>query len=161
MRRWLLGSAVLAGCLPEAPTELEGKLGFSVQDAILIPCKTVGGEQMLFGLARSGSGCQGHAPRKRTCEGLTSLLAYPFACQTGAIPMTLTTSDATLVWIGGVTELQNLSTATVTAVEHRACRGTPQTLGREVVISDPGSQTATLDFQFEEMTGAVPFTVCR
>ena len=85
MYRWMLVGAVLAGCESEAPTELDGELGFAVQDAMLIPCRTATGEQMVFGLLRSGDGCSTEAPRRRTCEGMTSLLSYPFACQTGAV----------------------------------------------------------------------------
>ena len=161
MHRWLLGSAVLTGCLSEAPTDLEGEMGFAVQDAILVPCRTTTGKQMVFGLLRSGKSCSGNSPRKRTCEGLTSLLSYPFACQTGAIPMTITASDATLVWIGDVHSLDDLTTATVTSVEHRTCGGPPQTMVGDVVILDQGRSSVALDFRFDEMFGEIDFIVCR
>ncbi len=157
MRQWLLVSAVLSGCPSDAPTELEGEQGFAVQDALLIPCTTASGEQMMFGLVRSPEGCQ-DAPRRRTCEGMTSLLSYPFACQTGAIPMTLTSSDAVLVWISGA---EDLSTATISSVERRGCGGVPQPIAAEPLVLSHRSDRVVLAFQGEELSGEVTFTVCR
>ncbi|MDG1483863.1 MAG: hypothetical protein P8R54_30005 [Myxococcota bacterium] len=158
MRQWLLVSAVLSGCLSDAPTELEGELGFTVQDALLVPCTTASGEQMMFGLVRAPDGCQDAAPRRRTCEGMTSLLSYPFACQTGAIPMTLTSSDAILVWISGA---DDLSTATLTAVERRGCRRGSRTLTSDSLSLSQRNAHTVLTFQGEELSGAVALTVCR
>ena len=158
MRRWLLVSAVLSGCLSDASTELEGELGFAVQDALLIPCTTAAGEQMMFGLARSPDGCGDTAPRRRTCEGMTSLLSYPFACQTGAIPMTLTSSDAVLVWVSGTEEL---STATLTSVERRGCSGRSRPLTSDSIVLSQRSNRIVLAVQGEELSGEVAFTVCQ
>jgi len=158
VRQWLLVSAVLSGCLPDTPTELEGELGFTVQDALLVSCTTASGEPMMFGLVRSPSGCQDAEPRRRTCEGMTSLLSYPFACQTGAIPMTLTSSDAVLVWISGA---EDLSTATLTAVERRGCRGASRPLTSEALRLHQRSGHTVLAFQGEELSGEVALTVCR
>lgn len=158
MRQWLLVSAALSGCPSGAPTELEGELGFAVQDALLIPCTTASGEQMMFGLVRSPTGCQAAAPRRRTCEGMTSLLSYPFACQIGAIPMTLTSSDAVLVWISGA---EDLTTATISSLERRGCGGLSQPLAADSPVLSPRSDHAVLAFQGEELSGEVEFTVCR
>jgi hypothetical protein len=156
--QWLLVSAVLSGCLSETPTELEGELGFAVQDALLIPCQTTSGEQMMFGLIRSGEGCSDTPPQRRTCEGMTSLLSYPFACQTGAIPMTLTASDAALVWIANA---DSPATATITSIERRGCGEVPQPVSGEMMVLDQRADGAVLEFRGEELSGAVKFTVCQ
>jgi hypothetical protein len=161
MHRWLLGSAVLSGCLSEAPAALEGELGFVVQDALLVPCRTASGEQMMFALIRSPEGCQDTPPRRRTCEGMTSLLSYPFACQTGAIPMTLTAQDAALIWIGDIQDLHSLSTATVTSIERRGCGGTPQPIIAEATLHSQRADSVVLALASEELSGSVSLTVCR
>jgi len=159
VRQWLLVGAVLLACQPAAPTELEGELGFAVHDAYLIPCRTAAGEQMVFGLIRSSTGCAGAPPRRRSCEGMASLLSYPFACQTGAIPLTLT-ADATLVWLRDVHSLSDLTLTTITSVEHRRCGGTPHTLVGDAAIIGQQREDATLELRFEELSGTVNVTVC-
>lgn len=159
MRQWLLVGAVLQACQPAAPTELEGELGFTVHDAYLIPCRTAAGEQMVFGLIRSSKGCAGAPPRRRSCEGMANLLSYPFACQTGAIPVTLT-ADATLVWIRDVHSLADLTLTTITSVEHRRCGESPHTLLGDAAIIEQQRDGATIDLRFAELSGAVSVTVC-
>ena len=164
LRLWVAGSLLLAGCEPGAPERLEGELGFAVQDAVLVPCLTASGEQMVFGLIRSGDGCWGTTPKPRRCEGLSSLLAYPFACQTGAIPMTLSASDSVLIWLENVETIDNLTTASVAAVERRRCGGPPQTMVGEVVIHEqqsPEGHGVTMDLQLDALSGSVNLTVCR
>ena len=90
---------------------------------------------------------------------MESLLSYPFACQTGAIPITLT-ADATLVWLRDVHSLSDLTLTTITSVEHRRCGQTPHTLVGDAAIIEQKRDSATMELRFAELTGAVNLTVC-
>ena len=168
MRVNIAMSMILSGCERMPPTnQLAGSQGFTVRDALLTPCQTAAGEWVAFGLVRSATGCGDQPPRRRTCAGFSSLLAYPFACQPGTSPIALTADHTLLVWVEDITDPDDLSTAQLRHVEHWGCGDTPLApaaqlpLSGEARITLDDGDAVEIDLLFDDLIGTTRLALCR